>query len=215
MMRCAGFEAAEAVPAPDEAVRQRRRGAALEDAIRTACIEELADCGYGVLTIESVASRAQTGKASIYRRWPTKAALVQDAIEQLMSGPLIRLVEQDLDDSVSTRDALLEAIGQVARLLEGPVADAMRSVLAESLRDVQMSSSFECEFFDPRKQAVLDLLRRGVVRGEVRPDAVDEMVVEMIAGGLIHRILLRRGAVSPSELERMLDGFVMPAISPR
>ena len=58
--------------------RQRKRGVELERAIKDATIAELACGGYGSVTIESVAARAQTGKASIYRRWPTKQELVLD-----------------------------------------------------------------------------------------------------------------------------------------
>jgi AcrR family transcriptional regulator len=200
---------------PDEVVRQRKRGAELEDAIRSACLAELAEVGYGSLTIESVATRAQTGKASIYRRWPTKQDLVRDSVGCLLAGPLMRLSERALNDSITTRDALLNLLMQVSEILAGPQGDAMRSVMSESLRDRTFASSFECEFYDPRKVALINLLERGVARGEVRADAVDDLVVEMIAGGLIHRVLLRRARTAKADLERIVDSFLMPAISPR
>src|SRR5947209_1689551 len=88
--------------AEDDGGRQRKRGAELEQAIRDATIAELACCGYGSLTIESVAARAQTGKASIYRRWPTKQELVFDSVCCLLSGPLLTVSELELGDEVST-----------------------------------------------------------------------------------------------------------------
>ena len=51
---------------------QRKRGAALEDAILEAAYAELSEVGYSAFSVEGVAARARTGKASIYRRWPTK-----------------------------------------------------------------------------------------------------------------------------------------------
>jgi AcrR family transcriptional regulator len=198
----------------DEGGRQRKRGAELEQAIRSACVAELAECGYGVMTIESVASRAQTGKASIYRRWPTKQELVLDSVTCLLSGPMMKIADLKWDDSVTTRDALLGLMRQVGGLMAGPEGDAMRSVMGESLRDESFSSTFECEFFDPRKVALLKLLERGVQRGEVRPDAVDDYVVDMVAGALIHRVLIRRQRPTDDELASMLDRFVMPAIAP-
>lgn len=197
-----------------DTVRSRRRGAELEDAIRTACVAELADSGYGLLTIESVASRAQTGKASIYRRWPSKQHLVMDSVGCLMSGPLLRLSATPSDASTTTRDALLELMMHFSELMAGPQGDAMRSVMSESLRDAAFSSSFECDFYDPRKQALIELLERGVERGEVRPDAVGDTVVEMIAGTFIHRVLIRRNQPTKADIEEMLDRFVMPAIRP-
>lgn len=200
--------------AGDEAVRQRKRGVELEDAIRSACVAELADIGYGGLTIESVASRAQTGKASIYRRWPSKQDLVMDSVGCLMSGPLMRLIDREYDDQVSTRDALLDLMKQVASIMGGPDGAAMRSLMGESLRDDSFAGTFQCDFFDPRKQALIDLLRRGVTRGEVRPDAVDEVVADMIAGTLIHRVLIRRQRPTAAEIETMLDAFIIRAIRP-
>lgn len=201
--------------AAEEAGRQRKRGAELERAIKDATIAELACGGYGSVTIESVAARAQTGKASIYRRWPTKQDLVLDALDALLSGPLLNAEELELDDTISTRDALLALVRRVTALMSGPGGEAMRSIMGESLRDEGFCGVFECDFFDPRKQALMKLLERGVHRGEVRPDAVTVLVPEMLAGTLIHRIVVRRQSISQAELVQFVDGLVMPAISPR
>ncbi len=202
-------------PSVEEPGRQRKRGAELERAIKDATIAELADGGYGSVTIESVAARAQTGKASIYRRWSTKQELVLDALGDLLAGPLLSAVEVQLDDEISTRDALLSLVRRITLLMTGLGGDAMRSIMGESLRDAAFCGTFECDFFDPRKQVLLGLLERGVRRGEVRPEAVSVLVPEMLAGTLIHRVVVRRRAISDAELVELVDEFVMPAISPR
>ena len=199
----------------DDAGRQRKRGAELEQAIRDATIAELACGGYGNVTIESVAARAQTGKASIYRRWPTKQELVLDALGDLLAGPLLGVVQVQPDDTVSTRDALLTLVRRVSKLMAGPGGEAMRSIMGESLRDEEFCGIFQCDFFDPRKQAMIGLLERGVRRGEVREDAVSEWVPEILAGTLIHRIVVRRQPMTEVDLCELIDSFVMPAISPR
>ncbi|HEV2886939.1 MAG TPA: TetR/AcrR family transcriptional regulator [Jatrophihabitans sp.] len=201
--------------ATEESGRQRKRGAELERAIKDATIAELACGGYGNVTIESVAARAQTGKASIYRRWPTKQELVLDSLDALLSGPLLSAQEVELDDSISTRDALLTLVRRISALMSGPGGEAMRSIMGESLRDEAFCGVFECDFFDPRKQALIRLLERGVRRGEVRPDAVSVLVPEILAGTLIHRVVLRRRSISDAELVQFVDGLLMPAISPR
>lgn len=202
------------IAATEDPGRQRKRGAELERAIKDATIAELACGGYGSVTIESVAARAQTGKASIYRRWPTKQELVLDALDALLSGPLLSAEDVELDETVSTRDALLTLVRRVSALMSGPGGEAMRSIMGESLRDEGFCGVFECDFFDPRKRALLSLLERGVRRGEVRPDAVTVLVPEMLAGTLIHRIVVRRQPISEAELVQLVDGLVMPAISP-
>jgi AcrR family transcriptional regulator len=192
--------------------RQRKRGAELEQAIRDATIAELASVGYGSVTIESVAARAQTGKASIYRRWPTKQELVVDSVGCLLSGPLLSVAGPQLDDTMSTRDAILALVRQAAEAMTGPLGDAMRSIMGESLRDQEFSSTVECDFHDPRKQALIDLLERGVARGDVRPDAPRALVPDVLAGALIQRFLVRRQPVRDVDLVAIVDGFVMPAV---
>jgi AcrR family transcriptional regulator len=199
----------------EDPARQRKRGAELERAIKDATIAELASGGYGNVTIESVAARAQTGKASIYRRWPTKQELVLDALDALLSGPLLSTEEVQLDDTISTRDALLTLVQRASALMMGPGGEAMRSIMGESLRDAAFCAVFECDFFDPRKQAIIRLLERGVRRGEVRPDAMLGLVSEALAGTLLHRIVIRRRPISEDELVELVDGLLMPAISPR
>jgi AcrR family transcriptional regulator len=207
-----------ATPTPETSAedrgRQRKRGAELERAIKDATIAELADGGYGNLTIESVAARAQTGKASIYRRWSTKQELVLDALDALLSGPLLSPQVLQLDESISTREALLVLVQRVSALMMGRGGEAMRSVVGESLRDPMFCAVFESGFFDPRKHGVIMLLERGVRRGEVRPEAVSALVPEMLAGILMQRILIRRRPINEDELVQLVDGLLMPAISP-
>lgn len=66
--------------APAQAASPRRRGAALERAILDAALEQLSTVGWNGLTMEGVAAGAQTGKAAVYRRWPSKEDLVADAL---------------------------------------------------------------------------------------------------------------------------------------
>lgn len=214
-MSTAPANIAEASDNAADGCRPRKRGAELEQAIRDATLAELAEGGYGSVTIESVAARAQTGKASIYRRWPTKQELVLDSLGCALSGPLLSVAETQLDDSVSTRDAMVGLVGQVGRLMAGPAGDALRSIVAESLRDRDFSDTVDCNFFDPRTQILISLLERGVARGEVRPDAVTPLVAEVLTGTLLHRLMVRREAMTKAQIADFVDGFLMPALSPR
>jgi len=201
--------------AVEDVGRQRKRGVELEQAIRDAAIAELAEGGYGALTIESVAARAQTGKASIYRRWPTKQELVFDSVCSLLSGPALTVRELDIGEGVSTRDALLALARQAASSMTGDAGAPMRSVMSESLRDPDFAATFENNFHDPRKQLLNEVLGRGVRRGEVRADWMSSgLLLDILAGALIHRYLVRRQPVVEQELVDFIDGFVMPALRP-
>ena len=214
-MTLAPSNIAEPSDNPEDSGRQRKRGAELEQAIKDATIAELTGGGYDGVTIESVAARAQTGKASIYRRWPNKQDLVMDSLGCLLAGPLLSMSTVELDESVTTRDALLALVRTVHALMAGEGGAAMRAIMAESMRDPDFSTTVECGFFDPRVQALLALLERGVRRGEVRPDGVSGMVAEILAGTLIHRVIIRRQPIDDDELAALIDDFIMPAIAPR
>jgi len=197
----------------DEVLRQRKRGAELEDAIRAATVAELACAGYDGVTIESIATRAQTGKASIYRRWATKQELVADSLNALLNGPLLEAAQLDVDETTTTRDVLLILVRQVAELMGGRGGSAMRSIMSESLRDSQFCNTFLCDFFEPRKQALVALLERGVRRGEVRSAARSTLIPQMLAGTLMHRILVCGEPMSEPELIEFVDEFIMRAIA--
>src|SRR5262245_16752750 len=84
--------------------RARRRGAALEQAVLRAAIDELLAAGYAGLTMDRVAKRAATNKNAIYRRWPSRAALAVAAYRQMAGGDL------PLPDTGSLRDDALELL---------------------------------------------------------------------------------------------------------
>src|SRR3954447_4114249 len=119
------IEGARSTPAN---LPQRRRGAALQDAILQAAFDELSEVGYTAFAVEAVAARARTGKASIYRRWPTKQELVMDALlERLPTAEQCGFVPL-LDDSVTTEEALFGVARTIAAVITSPSGDVMRAI---------------------------------------------------------------------------------------
>src|SRR3954467_1811571 len=106
----------------------RKRGAALEDAILDAAFVELTEAGYAAFSVEAVAARARTGKASIYRRWPSKVELVLDAMLMGMPPPEGCGIAMEYDDSVTTVDALRQIAHVIAGVLQSPAGNAMRAI---------------------------------------------------------------------------------------
>src|SRR4051812_36599778 len=114
-----------AVSSPSTAeAPQRRRGAALEDAILEAAYAELSETGYSSFTVEGVAARARTGKASIYRRWPTRARLLLDAVCSQLPTPSDCGVElRRIPDDLSTADAFRAVARAIAQVIGSPAGD--------------------------------------------------------------------------------------------
>src|SRR5690242_431195 len=184
---------------------QRRRGAALEDAIRAAAYDELTEAGYTAFSVENVAARARTGKASIYRRWPTKAELVMDALLSEMPTPAQCGLEMHLPPHMSTADALHRVAGRIAAIMQSPAGQAMRAIKCEALADPELAQLIDDRFQAPRREALLALLRRGVERGEVRPEAVTTLVADLVPAIFTFRIIMQREALNAREITEIVD----------
>jgi AcrR family transcriptional regulator len=193
---------------------QRRRGAALQDAILVAAYDELTEVGYTSFSVEGVAARARTGKASIYRRWPSKQELVMDAVETLLPTPeQCGITATAWDDDTTTADALRQIARTIGSVLSSPAGNVMRAIKCEAFSDPELARSIDERFQAPRRAAMLDLLRRGVERGEVRPEAVTELVADVLPAVLTHRIVLQREEVSERDITDIIEKIISPLVS--
>jgi AcrR family transcriptional regulator len=192
---------------------RRKRGAALEDAILDAAFDELSEVGYTAFTVEGVAARARTGKGSIYRRWPTKAELALDAILSRLPTPEQCGIVPCLPDDVTTVQALRGVARAITRVLKSPAGDVMRAIKCEAAADPDLAKVIDERFQAPRRQALLALLRRGVERGEVRPDAVSPIVADVLPALISHRVILSREPVSERVITEIVEQVLVPLIA--
>jgi AcrR family transcriptional regulator len=185
----------------------RRRGQALEQAIFEAALAELAETGYLGLSLERVAQRARTGNASLYRRWPTRAELVIDAAAH-------RLPElARLPDTGDVREDLLELLRWTCRRQAGPAGEIMRGVIAESIVNDRVRAA-RARLADLRTGQVLQLLRRGQARGQVRPGAATATMAAVAPALVFNHFLLRGTPMPDDELTEIIDQVIMPLIRP-
>jgi AcrR family transcriptional regulator len=194
---------------------QRRRGAALEDAILEAAYAELSEAGYGNFSVEGVATRARTGKASIYRRWPTKQVLVLDALSSRLPTPEDCGIDAVIPDHVTTVDALRRVARTINRVINSAAGNAMRAIKCEAVTDPELARAIDERFQAPRRAAMLALLERGVQRGEVRPGAVTPLIADVLPAVLMHRVLLQREPVTERVITAIIDQVIVPLIEPR
>jgi AcrR family transcriptional regulator len=206
---------AASAEAPELVLSRRKRGAELEDAILDAAFDELSEVGYTAFTVEGVAARARTGKASIYRRWPTKADLACEAMMRRMPSPSECGIAPCVADNVTTVDALRGVARAITRVLKSPAGDVIRSVKCEAAADPTLARLIDDKFQAPRRAAMLGLLRRGVARGEVRPEAVTPMVADVLPALLTHRLILSREPVGEATITEIVEQVLIPLISVR
>lgn len=187
----------------------------MEDAILEAAYAELTEVGYLALSVEAVAARARTGKASIYRRWSTKQELVLDALcAGLPTAAQCGVVPMSFGDE-TTAQALHGIARAIAQILGSPAGDAMRAVKCEAAADPVLAQAIDERFQEPRRTAILQLLQRGVDRGEVRPEAVSRLIADVIPAVLTHRLIMQREPVTEADLTEIMDQVIIPLVEAR
>ena len=190
--------------------RRRRRGAALEEAVLRAAIDELLDVGYARLTMDRVAERAGTNKNAIYRRWPSRAALAVAAYRQMAGG------DQPLPDTGTLRDDALELLRRGNRAWSSPVGTVQRSLLAGVANDPELLAMIQERANDAGAALWLTVLGRAVARGEARPEALHPRVAT-VAVVLLRNEYVTRGIPSAPDhvLVEIVDEVYVPLVRGR
>ncbi|GHH80587.1 TetR/AcrR family transcriptional regulator [Kitasatospora indigofera] len=186
----------------------RRRGEALERAIFEATLDQLTSGGYARLTMEGVAGAARTGKAALYRRWTSKVDLVLDALRSTLPPP------DDIPDLGSARSELLLLIDRFGTALESRAGGAMNALMNELDHDqAQVFKQFVVErVFDPTKAATLAILRRGELRGDVRPGAANPLVADVAPAMLMYRVKVCDGRLGEGFGVELVDEVLLPMV---
>lgn len=180
------------MPPEDVALSARKRGRPrsedVDRAIRLAVLDLLAERGIEGLSMEGIAARARVGKATVYRRWDRKEAVVAAAVASLVEQieiPDTGSVEQDL--LMLERDAVRLYRGRAGRLVPG--------VIALLARDEGFARSFREGFLEERRRALRSVLERAVARGELGRDADLELALDFLGGPLFYRLLVTGGVL--------------------
>ncbi|MEU9354001.1 TetR/AcrR family transcriptional regulator [Streptomyces griseoloalbus] len=186
----------------------RRRGAVLERAILDAALEQLSTVGWSGLTMEGVAAAAQTGKAAVYRRWPSKEDLVADALR----AGLPRF--DAVPDLGGVREDLLYLCRRARDAMFSPSGSAVRSVIHEC--DAAQAESFHAVIFEgvvePTIKMLREVIERGIERGEVRADAANGYVFDAIPAMMMYRSKMCGSEWQDVDLEEMIDQLMVPLL---
>jgi AcrR family transcriptional regulator len=160
----------------------RPRDAGRDQAILAATMTLLREQGYRGLTIEAVAAAAKVGRPTIYRRWPSKAALVVAA--------LVHTAELGLavKDTGTLRGDLIAVQRRQVRLMN--IAEGRRvttGLIADLAVDPELAGTYVTQYLAPRREAVFEVLRRAIARGELRSDVDLAFIYDLLMGPLFMR----------------------------
>src|SRR5437660_10972007 len=180
----------------------RPRSPAAERAILDATLELLASEGFDRLTVEGVAASAGGGKATIYRRWPSKLALVLAAVGGLSAHPLPELT------TGHTRDDLVSLLRHIIEALSGTIAGRiLPGLVAESARSPDLLGVLH-DFWISRRGLMLEVLRQGSAQGDLPEDVDHELIADLLYGPVHYRFLISATPVDPPLAEELVDAVM-------
>ncbi len=193
----------------DHRTGPRKRGEELQHAIFAATMAELLEQGYARLTMDRIATRARTSKASLYRRWPNKAGLVLDAL--IDSFP----ATEELPDTGELRGDLRAVLRQMASVMTGSTGDVIRSVLMDTSASPELAKEARTVLIGRRHARYLAVLRRWADRGEVRPGALTERVASVGPCLLREHFFLHQAPILDIVIDEIVDDVLIPLVSAR
>lgn len=191
-------------PVTDLEVRRpgRPRNAGAQKAILEATLELTATCGTAGLSMDAVATRAGVSKASIYRRWASKEAMVLDAWQALVT-PLT------VPDTGTLRGDVETFLYDLAERMAASSGDSLPHLLAAARANPELACALQA-YIQSRREPLTTLLRRARDRGEL-PDGLDlGLLQDCLVGPLMYRVLVSRAPVD----RHFVDG-VLALVLPR
>jgi AcrR family transcriptional regulator len=188
--------------------RQRRRGEELEAALLEAAWDELLEAGFAKLTMESVAARAKTGVAVLYRRWPNKDELTFAAIRHYRETHPV-----SAPDTGNLRDDLLAVLRDFS-----DARNSFTAVMAATFAGLQSSSGItpaevRARIIDVRPVASHEIFRQAHERGEIDLDKVPAAVLSMPFDLMRHDLLMTLKPVPQDRITAIVDELFLPLIA--
>jgi AcrR family transcriptional regulator len=189
----------------DERTRPRIEGAR-EEEILAATLHLLAQVGYDRLTMDAVATAAKAGKATLYRRWSSKADLVVDAVSRAKACPAPPVV-----DTGSLRGDLVAMSCGIGGLTDEVPMSVLASLVTALPREPELAEAFHRLFLDPRVAVAVEVFERARERGEIGADVDPHLLATVLPSIVIHRQFILQQDADETFVERVVDEVILPA----
>jgi len=188
----------------------RRRSEMSRRAILDASLDLCAEHGYGGVTVEAIAARAGVSKKTIYRWWPSKGAVVLEALDDAANPAA---------DFPDTGDVRRDLVDQMDSLLAGLLADesfgsALVGLIADTQHDAVLARGLVDDLYRPRVEDARRRLARARDAGQIRADADLDLVIELLYAPVYYRLLLHQGTLHTTEELRVLVDYVLRSVAP-
>jgi AcrR family transcriptional regulator len=169
-------------------------------------LQLLQEHGYERLTIDAVAANAHASKATVYRRWPSKAELVLAAFtegcRQVGVAPCTGTLRGDL-----------LRLGELIRQHVGQQAGTIRAVMVEVSRHPALRDAMQSQFLDQRKALIQEILRQAADRGEIDHAVISDELWDLLPGYLIFRSVMQSRPPTEHTVQALVDDVIIPSLT--
>jgi AcrR family transcriptional regulator len=187
----------------DESAPKRAPGRPRSEEARLSILRStsklLAKQGFSELTIEAVAAHARVGKATVYRWWPDKAALVADAFASSTTHKL------HFPDTGSVRKDMSRQMRQLIKIFRSRRGRIVSAMLGAGQSDTSLIAAFRERFLKPRRQEAYATLRRGIRRGQLRKNIDMDLLLDSLYGPIYMRFLIGHDRLTPEFVEGLCE----------
>src|SRR6201988_2360907 len=175
----------------------RPRSEQARQAIPRSTLKILGKNGFSDFKIEEVAARASVGKATVYRWWPNKGALIADAFASSTTRKL------RFPDTGSVYADMSQQMRQLIKIFRSRRGGIVSAILAAGQGDKNLLHDFRERFLWPRRREAYRTLRRAIARGELRKDADLDLILDSLYGPIYMRFLIQHDRLTPDFVEHL------------
>ena len=190
------------------ATSSRRTGDELIQAVHAAALAEISENGLRGASMDRIAKRAGTGKATLYRRWPNVRALGLD----VFLATIAEAVPQAFPNTGSLREDLVDSMKSFTSAFRGPMALVLRELISESAHDPALIDEFNRRLGEPMESELVNVLQRAMARGEIPTKPIDPLIFELPDALISHRLLMRGEIIDDITCEHLVDNVILPLL---
>ncbi|GLU48314.1 TetR/AcrR family transcriptional regulator [Nocardiopsis ansamitocini] len=181
-----------------------RRNQSTRRAILTAALDLVAEVGYARLSVEGIAARAGAGKQTIYRWWPSKGAVLFDALLMLGEGQGDR--PSELPDTGNLEADLTTVLHATVEEFNDPrLSEPMRALTVEILLDPALAADYTERLENPIKELKRRRLRSAQEAGQLAADVDLDVAIELLWGPLRNRWLHNEGPLTTQFADTVIE----------
>ena len=180
----------------------RPKSSAAHAAILPAALQLVTKHGFRAVTVNEISAEAGVGKMTLYRHWPNKAAVVMDALLELIGS------ETAFPPARNALNSLRHQLDLQATFFRSTRGNLIRSLIGEAQSDPELAAAFRDRWLLPRRAGVRAILQQAIEDGSLRKTIDIDVATDLLYGSLYYRLLLQSGPIDQRFIEHAFQQFL-------